>query len=304
MSLRVVTLIPSATEIVGRLLDDPGQLVGVTHECDFPPWVVDRPRVIRPADEAILDMEPALVDERVTQSIGGGQSLYVIDERLLSSLAPDLVITQRLCDVCAASPAEVQRALAHLASQPTVLELGPMALDDVLDDVARVGQALGKSGAANRWREELESRLDRARRQPRLHPKPKVLALEWPDPLWAGGHWIPEMIALAGGTCVAGNVGEPSTRISWETVLSTQPDFIFLMSCGYSLDKNVEQLPRLQSLPGWENLPAVRAGNVFAVDANSHFSRCGPRLVDGTELLAAVLRGEEYPSESCRRLSP
>lgn len=301
MRKRIVSLIPSATEILGKLLEDRQRLVGVTHECDFPDWVKHLPRVIHPADPALMEAAPADVDQAVAASIGSGTSLYVIDEKLLQELEPDLIVTQRLCDVCAASPDQVIRAIAGLARQPELLELAPMRLADVLEDVERVGAVVDERERAAGWRAELRSRLERVKERAPFPKPPRVLALEWPDPLWAGGHWVPEMIELAGGIPIWGVAGQPSERISWEHVREAQPDIVVVMSCGYGIEKNREQLPLLARMLGWSELPAVQRREVYYVDANSLFSRSAPRLVDGVELLANIFRGETVPATQCGR---
>lgn len=293
---RVVSLIPSATEIVGGLVDA-SVLVGVTHECDHPEWVRILPKIVAPADPSILSADPAAVDQQVSTSIGAGQSLYAIDERLMLQLQPDVVITQGLCAVCAAPPDVVQHSIRSLTPAPNVVELSPMRLEDVIDDVGKVGAALGCTAAAERWQRELRDRLAAVQNLPPIDPPPKVLALEWTDPLWIGGHWVPEMIRIAGGIPIGGADGEPSTRIAWEVVRDAQPDIVLIMACGYDLDRNAAELPRLQRLPGWSDLPAVQKNHVHAVDANAHFSRSGPRLIDGVELLAKMFRSQESPAQ-------
>lgn len=290
MPNRIVSLVPSATEMIAELVDSPDQLVGVTHECDFPYWVSELPKVIGPADPAILRMDPADVDRAVVASRHEGRSLYRLDVDLLRALRPDLVVTQSLCDVCAIGPGELRQALAQLPAMPQVLELSPMTLDDVLGDVLRVGEALGTSLRAGQWRAELEDRLEKVGRESVLRGSGRVLALEWVDPLWVAGHWVPEMIRWAGGEAVFASAGRASMRADWEDCLAAEPDFVIVMCCGYGLKQNVAMVERLATRPGWSEIPAVRAGRVYAVDANSLFSRPSPRLVDGVELLADVFR--------------
>lgn len=299
---RIVSLVPNATEIVAGLLDDRGRLVGATHECDWPEWVADIPKVVRPADPAILTMAPAEVDASVSASIGAGRSLYVIDDELLASLAPDLIVTQALCDVCAVMPNELQRSLANLPGSPPVVELSPVSLSGTLDDIVVVGRAMNEEARAKAWRERLLARLGEISRQTLLHPLPKVCALEWADPLWIGGHWIPEMIERAGGIDPLGVRDQPSRRADWESVRAAAPDVIIMMCCGYDVERNASQLDLLTRLEGWSDLPAARTGQIWAVDANSYFSRPGPRLVDGIDLLARIIRGRPFAPEMARRL--
>lgn len=302
MARRIVSLVPSATEIVAELIPERQWLVGVTHECDYPPWVRELPKVVRPAHAAILEMTPTDVDVAVTESLRSGGSLYEIDEALLARLDPDLIVTQTLCNVCAASESQVDRALADLRRRPEMIELSPMRLADVLADIVKVGSGIGAIDRASRWKADLERRLQLVRQLDPIVPRPKVLALEWPDPLWSGGHWIPEMIELAGGTCVLGTAGQPSQRVTWEAAREVNPDVLLLMSCGFGVEQNADQVGLLTSRAGWNDLAAARRGAVFAVDANSHFSRSGPRLVDGTELLAEILRGQTPDPDRARRL--
>lgn len=303
-SRRIVSLVPSATEIVAELAGSPGRLVGVTHECDWPPWVRDLPKVVAPANPAILDMNPADVDKIVSAQVGGAESLYRIDVRLLESLEPDLVVTQTLCDVCAASPEELARALAGLSSKPQVLELGPMTLADVLADVERVGEAMGENAAAAAWKARLERRVDGLRRQAPPAPRPSVLALEWADPPWTAGHWVPEMIELAGGEALLGGSGEKSRRTSWAEIAASAPDVVLVQCCGYDVEKNEAEARRLLSNPSFRALPAAQSARIYALDANSYFSRPAPRLVDGAELLADLLRSRPVDPARCVRVKP
>jgi iron complex transport system substrate-binding protein len=302
MKQRIASLVPSATEIIAELLDDRRQLVGVTHECDWPAWVADLPRLVHASDPAILSADPAEVDRQVTASIGQAESLYKIDVELLQQLAPDVVVTQSLCDVCAVSPTELQRALASLPHSPKIVELSPMSLADVLDDVERTAAALGAAERGLAVRRAYDDRLLRIKERPAIDPAPRVLALEWPDPLWAGGHWVPEMIHLAGGVCVAGDAGKPSTRLAWEDARAAKPDFVLILCCGYGIERNAQQYDRLARLPGWNELPAVQTGRVYALDSNSYFSRPSPRLVEGVERLAELFRGGELPSSFGRQV--
>lgn len=301
--MRVVSLLPAATEIVAKLVPSPADLVGITHECDHPEWVRDRPVVVGPFDRELPHLLPAEVDARVTKAVEAGQSIYVIDDQKLKSLAPDIIVTQGLCDVCAIGAGEVDRAIATLHPSPTVVSLAPKCIVDVLDDIVRVGEALGQAEKATAWRDQLVGRLEWIASLPRIEPTPKVLVLEWPDPLWSAGHWVPEMIDLAGGIPTAGLPGEPSARLEASQINDDPPDFLLIASCGYDTARNIEQLPKLKRIPGWNDWPAVRQGHVYAVDANSYFSRPSPRLVQGTEILMAILRGMPTPEDVVKRLS-
>jgi iron complex transport system substrate-binding protein len=288
--MRIVSLTPSATEIVAGLVDDPGELVGVTHECDWPEWVRDLPKLVRPFDERILDAEPEAVDEMVREASRAGRPLYVVDEDLMRRLEPDLVVSQSLCDVCAAEPGDAARVAAALRRPAEVLELAPASLADVLDDVVRVGRAIGKESAALAWRSQLRERLERVRSAPRRTPAPKVLLLEWPDPPWVAGHWAPEMVEAAGGLPVCGRPGAPSRRLEWDEAIDADPDVVLVACCGYDQARNARQIRDLEFNPQWRALAAVKAGRVHPVDANSYVSRPGPRLIDGVEILYKLLQ--------------
>jgi iron complex transport system substrate-binding protein len=300
--MRVVSLLPAATEVVAQLLSSPCELVGVTHECDYPTWVRDRAVVVAPFDRDLPHLPPAEVDARVAKAAEIGQSIYVIDDHKLRSIAPDIIVTQGLCDVCAIGPDEVARAIATLHPAPAVVSLAPKCIVDVLDDIVRVGEAIGRTDQAIAWRDQLVRRLEWIASLPRIEPTPKVLVIEWPDPLWSAGHWVPEMIDLAGGMPIAGLPGQPSTRLAAEQISLDPPDFVLIASCGYDTRRNIEQLPKLKQIPGWNDWPAVKQGHVYAVDANSYFSRPAPRLVQGTELLMAILRGMPTPEEAVKKL--
>ncbi|QDU59872.1 corrinoid ABC transporter substrate-binding protein [Planctomycetes bacterium Pan216] len=297
---RIVSLIPSATEIVAELVGPSERLVAITHECDYPEWVRDVPQIVSPANAALLTAAPSVVDQQVSSIVGSGKSLYKLDVDLLEAIAPDVIVTQRLCDVCSVSGSEVERAIGSLSTYPNVIELNPIYLIDVLDDIITVGKGIGELEKARRWRRELELRLMAVPKQTVVMPLPKVLALGWSDPLWVGGHWVPEMISRAGGVPIGAEAGMPSTRISWERVRAADPDIILMMACGYDVERNLAQSAKLEELPGWTETPAYRNGRIYAVDANGYFSRPGPRLVDGTEMLSRLFRGEPFDEEVCR----
>ncbi len=304
---RIVSLLPSATEIV-CLLGFEDSLVGVSHECDFPPRVRRLPKVVRSSfDPATLSQNE--IDEKVRAAIETGESAYEIDEKLLASLAPDLVIAQELCDVCAVPHASVVEALKNMKPAPQLLSLHPHSLGDVLTDIERVGDATGTSDRARRQVAELSERLrhitDRLGSASR---RPRVAALEWLDPIMASGHWIVEMIERAGGKDFLGRDREPSVYVAWDDVLGYAPEVIVLMPCGFDVERSAKDVSLLTSRLGWESLPAVQAGEVYAVHGGAYFNRSGPRLVDGVEILAEILHPEIFPRRECpedyRRLQP
>jgi iron complex transport system substrate-binding protein len=302
---RIVSFLPSATEIACALgLFD--QLVGITHECDYPPEVIGKPVVVRNA-LPIEQMNQAEIDDAVAERMRGGDSLYLVDERLLRTLAPDLILTQDLCQVCAPSGNEVSQALKTLGSKPEVLWLTPLTIDQIFDNIRDLGAATGRAVEAARLISAGRARLDEiAQQTSKLTTRRRVFCIEWLDPIYCSGHWVPEMVRLAGGIDASPHEGRDSTRFAWEEVLSWSPEVLIVMPCGFNLDKVIELTPQLFTRPGWRELPAVRQGRVYAVDANSYFARPGPRVVDGTELLAHLIYPKMFswngPSDAYRRV--
>jgi iron complex transport system substrate-binding protein len=293
--LRIVSLLPSATEMLFALgLGD--SIAGVTHECDFPPEAADKRVVVRPRISGSLS--EAEIDRLVSEYMARHESLYSIDVAAMKEIQPDLVVTQDLCHVCAASPDDLGAALAVLPRAPRVLSLTPQTLSDVWDDIRRVGEATGHVVEAEEVVSELRKRVASvARATANVEARPRTVCLEWLDPPYACGHWVPEMVALAGGEELLGKAGEPSFRVRWEDVLAAQPEVIVITLCGYNLEQVEEQFAKFTPPPGWQDLPAVRSARVFCVDATSYFSRPGPRLADGVEILAHILHPERAPAD-------
>jgi iron complex transport system substrate-binding protein len=291
--MRVVSLVPNGTEILFAI--GAGDLVvGVSHECDFPEAARTRPiltgSALRPG------MSAAEVDAAVAAQVGSGKSLYTLDEARIAALAPDLVVTQELCPVCAVSTEQVDGALRPLPRCPDLLSLDPRSLADVLADVVTIGEATGRAAAARALVTELERRLAAVRARAAGRRRPRVAALEWLDPPFAGGHWVPEMIAAAGGEDALAEPGSKSRRLTWEEIQAADPDLIVAMPCGFDAAGARAQIDAVAERPEWRALRAVRTSQVFAVDANGCFSRPGPRLVDGVEQLAAIFHGSPTPS--------
>lgn len=289
--MKIVSLLPSATEIVCALgLED--SLVAITHECDYPPSVRDKPIITR----SILPegLTSAEIDAAVREQLGEGQSLYTIDQTLLAELAPDVILTQQLCDVCAVSYEDVQAAVRALPRPPRVLNLEPATLGDVLGTIMQVGQSTGRGEAAAALTANLWARVERVRAKAETATRPRTVLLEWIDPLFGGGHWDPELVQIAGGCDLVGSLHQPSTQISWEAVCQFAPDVLVVAQCGFGVMRTLEDMPTLEALPGYADLPAVRSGCVFVVNGSDYFSRPGPRLVDSLELLAALLHPEIF----------
>ncbi len=291
---QIVSFLPSATEMACALgLAD--QLVGITHECDYPPEISGKPVVVRNA-LPIETMSQPQVDAAVAQRIRDGLSLYEVDEKLLQQLAPDLILTQNLCQVCAPSGNEVSQAVNLLPRKPEILWLTPTSLEEIFANVRELGEATGRAQEAEELIATGRVRLEKIAALTRdLSHRPRVFCMEWLDPVYCSGHWVPEMAKLAGGVDTLARVGEDSVRIPWEDVLAWAPEVLVITPCGFSLDKVIEQAQELPNFPGWSDLPAVREGRVYAVDANSYFARPGPRVVDGTELLAHLIHPGLFP---------
>lgn len=287
--MRIVSLVPNGTEILFAL--GAGEhVVGVSHECDFPEEARRRPiltgSALRPG------MSAAEVDAAVSAQVGSGESLYTLDEAKIAELAPDVIVTQQLCPVCAVSTEQVDGAVRPLVRCPEVVSLDPKTLGDVFADIRRVGALTGRETEAEALLRGLQDRLEAVRSKVSGRPRPRVLALEWLDPPFAGGHWVPEMIDLAGGVDVFGEPGGHSQRLAWERITEADPDVIVAMPCGFDEAGAQGQIGTIAGHPSWRSLRAVREGRVFPVDANGCFSRPGPRLVDGIERLAAILHGK------------
>jgi len=287
--MRIVSLLPSATEIVCALglIDN---LVGISHDCDFPPEVQSKPVL----SEAIVttDLPSGVIDARIRGQVHKGKSVYHLDETQLAALRPELILTQELCEVCAPSYTLVQQAAKVLESQTKLVSLEPLGVGDVLDNILLVGELTGTQTKAEALVAALELRIDRVQSRVAGLSSPRIACLEWLDPIFIAGHWVPEMVTLAGGTDVLGRARQRSFVADWETVQAQAPDVLILMPCGFDIARIRRELGMLERRPGWKDLPAVRAGQVYLTDASSYFSRPGPRLVDGLEVLATILHPE------------
>jgi iron complex transport system substrate-binding protein len=285
--MRIVSLLPSATEILFALGLD-RELVGVSHECDFPPRARTKPVVIH--SRLPHDASPAEIDRLVSEYVHRGESLYAVDAEVLEALAPDLIITQDLCHVCAASPDDLATALARFERRPEVLCLNPQDLGDVWRDILWVGEESCRGPQAETLVERIGARLGALERQlPSSADRPRVAFLEWLQPFYVGGHWVPEMIQVAGGVDVLGKVRTPSFRVHLQDVIEAEPDILLIAPCGYSAKQARDEYLSIDIPEQWNAMPAVRNGRVYALEANSYFSRPGPRLATGVEALAKLL---------------
>ena len=292
--MRIVSLLPSATEIVCSLgLEE--NLVGVTHECDYPPSVASLPKVTRTLIPS--SASSAEIDRLVREQLQTTKALYSLDAPLLESLVPDLIVTQALCDVCAVAEAEVRGAACQLPNDPRVVNLEPMTLSQVLDSIEKVGEAAAVDPAIVREAlRGLQTRIDAvAERSRSIERGPRVALLEWIDPPFCSGHWSPELVRLAGGVDGVGLEGQTSRTLSWDEVMKWRPEVVFIACCGFDVARTMEDVPGLCSVPGWAELPAVKDGRVYVTDGSQYFNRPGPRLVDSLEILAHALHPDVHP---------
>jgi iron complex transport system substrate-binding protein len=289
--MRIVSLLPSATEIVCALgLED--QLVGVTHECDYPPPVRFLPQVTRTLIPA--GVTSSEIDRLVGERLQTTRALYRLDLPTLQDLRPDMLVTQSLCDVCAVSPNEVQAALAQLSCNPLVVNLEPQSLEGLFEAIRHVASAAGVS--ADETIRHLRARIEAvAGRSATLAVRPRVTVLEWLDPPFSSGHWNPELVRLAGGIEGLGKEGHPSRRLRWEEVFAWQPEVIVVACCGFNVKRTFQDLAGVQSIAGWHELPAVRSGRVFIANGSHYFNRPGPRLIESLEPLAHAIHPDHHP---------
>lgn len=304
--MRIVSLLPSATEIVCALgLGD--SLVGVTHECDFPPESVAGKPVVTASAPGDASLSAREINERVRALLAAGESLYTLDVERLRELQPDLLITQSLCDVCAVRHKTAVQAAETVGSSTRVLDLNPTNLEGVLDTILTVGAATERESEAVALVAELRQRLDRVgERLANVGERPRTLLLEWTDPPFSAGHWNPELLQRAGGTLAPWDrVGEPSRALTWEEIAAFAPEMLVLLPCGFDADRAVEEADVLPNAPGWFDLPAVRDGECYAANGSAYFNRPGPRLVESCEILATILHPETFtemlPPYSVRR---
>ena len=291
--MRICSLLPSSTEIAFALgLGD--SICGVSHECDFPAEARHKRVVVH--SRLPVGASSCEIDRLVREFTERGESIYSVDAEALRELDPDIILTQELCHVCAASPGDLAAALNGLPRTPQIISLNPHSLEDVWNDVRTVGAATGRVSEAEKLVRGCESRISDVVKA--VEPltqrvgRPRVACLEWLDPPYCGGHWVPEMVSLAGGMDVLGAQGKPSFRIDWQQVADARPEVILISPCGFNCEQASAEFARLELPPIWADLPAVRAGRVFAADANGYLSRPGPRLAEGVAILARAIHPE------------
>jgi iron complex transport system substrate-binding protein len=290
--MQICSFLPSATEIL-YALGLGNSVAGVTFECDFPPEAGRKTIVVD--TNLAHDLTSAEIDHEVNATSSHGEGLYRVDIPKLEAIKPDLIVTQELCDVCAISKSYVAKAVHQLSSKPQVLSLTPHTLDDVLKDILRVGEATDRDAEARELVLSLRERIDKVGQMTKSQ-RPTVVCLEWLSPPFNGGHWIPEMIDLAGGVDPLGKLGKDSYRMEWDQVLRVDPDVVLAMPCGHNLERSVAEYHATQFPEAWKQVKAVRDDRVYAVNASAYFSRPGPRLVTGLEIMYSLLQ-EDLPQQ-------
>ena len=296
---RIVSLLPAATEIAAALgLMD--QIVGVSHECDFPKEANQRPRVTHcPVHNGGLTSRE--VDEWVRGALREEGTIYVIDEPLLRELRPDVILTQKLCDVCAVGYGTVARLAQTLPGPPQVVNLEPSSLSDIFDDIRRVAEVCAVPDTADKIITQLLNRVEVVRRRANtIVHRPRCFLMEWIDPPFCSGHWGPELVEIAGGYDPLGRKHQPSAQIEWQEVVHAQPEIIVLALCGYDIDRTRRDYEVLRRFPEFDSLPAARRDQIYLVNASAYFARPGPRIVDSLEILAGILHPEEFPEFESR----
>jgi iron complex transport system substrate-binding protein len=296
--MRIVSFLPSATETLYEL-GAGNQIVGVTHECNYPSQATKKPRVIRSSFDP-GQMTGRDIDNKIVELMRTGKDIYILDENTLKRVSPDLIVAQGLCEVCSPFTKEINRAVSLLGDRrPDLLVLDPHDLDDILVSIMDVAEKIGKVREGRKLVASLQKRIDVVRSSSssnimmtKVKRRPKVLCVEWIDPLFTAGHWVPQMVEYAGGINGLSSTGEPSRRMDIEEAIQLDPDIIVLMPCGFDIEQTLKELPVLASTEKWKSLHAVKNGNVYAVNANAYFSKPGPRTVVGLEIIAKILHPE------------
>lgn len=287
--MRIVSFLPSATETLYEL-GAGSQVVGVTHECKFPPQARKKPQIIRSSFDP-SQMTASDIDNKIVELMRSDKDIYIVDENALKRVSPDLIVAQGLCEVCSPFTKEINRAVNLLNGRPDVLILDPHDLDDILISIMDVAEKIGKVREGRKLVASLQTRIDSVRSM-KIKFRPTVLCVEWIEPLFTAGHWVPQMVEYAGGISGLSTVGEPSRRMDIEEAEQLDPDVIVLMPCGFDIERTLKELPGLASNEKWKSLQAVKNEKVYAVNANAYFSKPGPRTVVGLEIMAKILHPE------------
>jgi iron complex transport system substrate-binding protein len=288
---RIASFLPSATEILYELgVGD--KIVGVTHECDYPDEAKSKPRVIKSSFDP-TKMNSKEIDNQITNMMQSGSDIYLLDEQVLKKASPDLIIGQGLCDVCSPATKEISKAVSILNKKPEVVILDPHNLEDILSGILQIAKKVGKEEQAQNLIDTIQKRIEYVKLKS-ITSRPKVLCIEWLDPLFTAGHWVPQMVEIAGGINGISTIGERSRRMKLEEATMFEPDIIVLMPCGFDINRIRKEYSKLASDIKWKLIPAVQNNRVFAVDANSYFSKPGPRTVTGIEILAKIIHPKVF----------
>ncbi len=287
--MRIVSFLPSATETLYQL-GAGSEIVGVTHECKFPALARKKPRVIRPSFDPSR-MTGQQIDSKIVALMRSGSDIYIVDDKVLKKANPDLIVAQGLCEVCSPFTKEINRAVSVLGGRPDVLVLDPHDLDDILVSIMDIAEKVGRVREGAKLVASLQKRIDAVRNM-KIKNRPRVLCIEWLDPLFTAGHWVPQMVEYAGGINGLSTAGEPSRRMDIDEAVEFDPDIIVLLPCGFEISRTLKELPALARNEKWKSLRAVKNNDVYAVNANAYFSKPGPRTVAGIEILAKILHPE------------
>jgi iron complex transport system substrate-binding protein len=304
MQKRIVSFLPSATEILYELgVGD--QVLAVTHECNYPTNVKTKPRVIHASFDP-EKMSSQEIDNKVIELVHTGKDIYILDEQVLKKANPQLIIAQGICEVCSPYTREINRAVELLGGKTEVLVLDPSNLDDILQNIIQVGDKVGKQERARDFVVQLQKRIDYIKNIPKIS-RPKVVCIEWLDPLFTAGHWVPQMVEMAGGTNGISSTGDKSRRMEIDEIVKFAPDILVLIPCGFDVKRTVLEYEKLLENKNWSSLKAVKQGQVYAVNSNEYFSKPGPRTVVGLEILAKIIHSDTFrdihiPKESVQKI--
>jgi len=302
--MRLVSFLPSATEILYELgVGD--SVLAVTHECNYPIDAKTKPRVIHSSFDP-QKMSSQEIDNKVTELVNAGNDIYILDEQILKKANPDLIISQGICEVCSPYTREISKAVTLLGGKPEVLVLDPKNLDDILQNIIEVGNKVEKQEKAKDFVIKLQKRINHIKDIPKIS-RPKVLCIEWLDPLFSAGHWVPQMIEIAGGINGVSSTGEKSRRMQINEIITFDPDIVILMPCGFDINRTILEYEKLLENNNWKKIKAVNRGEVYAVNANEYFSKPGPRTVTGLEILAKIIHPDTFrdlhvPKQSIQKI--
>jgi iron complex transport system substrate-binding protein len=306
MQTRIVSFLPSATEILYEL-GAGDQVLAVTHECNYPIEAKTKPRVIHASFDP-EKMSSQEIDNKVTELMHTGKDIYILDEQVLKKTNPELIVAQGICEVCSPYTREINRAVTLLGGKTEVLVLDPSNLDDILQNIIEIGNKVGKQEKAKDFVVQLQKRIDYIKNIPKIS-RPKVICIEWLDPLFTAGHWVPQMVEIAGGINGLSSMGEKSRRMDIDEVVKFAPDIIILMPCGFDVNRTILEYEKLLGNKQWRSLKAVNQGEVYAVNANEYFSKPGPRTMTGLEILAKIIHSDTFsdlqiPKQSIQKIDP